>query len=172
MLLKRYFNKPEGCEPRRDTRGRLVNPPPLDRIEVLHTGVSADQHISTRVVDAGLAEGWISIGQGKLTLHAKPEALVFTIKRLPGYYCCHCGAALADAGQVLADGSTKGLAHVREEHPNATSPDPGNPSGYERINHYDLVLDAKQHKRYKADPKQAALMMSEARRQLRAKGGA
>jgi hypothetical protein len=86
MLLKRHYNKPDGWVKEVDEKGDCTNPPPLSHLEVKHTGTHPAQHFSTGLVAAGLAEGWMTIGPGKLILHGKPEDLVYTITRVPGEY--------------------------------------------------------------------------------------
>lgn len=100
MLMKRHLKTPEGwvkeINARDPVTGRLKNPklpegdcvnsPPLDYIEVYHTGTSPEQHFSTGLVMKGLAEGWMWIKDGILTLHAKPEDLHYKILRTPGDY--------------------------------------------------------------------------------------
>jgi len=164
MLLKRVYDKPEGWERKVNVRalggvalidptkpeGACLNPPPLSHIEVKHTGTSAAQNFSDRLVNAGLAEGWITLGKGKLVLHGKPEDLTYAVLRVPGYYCCHCKVALPDAGRIVAPGVTAGMQHVAEAHPDKESPDKGNPAGYCRLNHFECVLDTGQHEKFRA----------------------
>jgi len=164
MLLKRIYDKPEGWERRVNIRalggvaltdpmkpeGACLNPPPLSHIEIKHTGTSPEQNFSDRLVAAGLAEGWITLGKGKLVLHGKPEDLNYAVKRLPGYYCCHCRSALPDAGTIVAPGVTAGMQHVADAHSEKESPDPGNPAGYCRINYFECVLDSAQHEKFRA----------------------
>lgn len=102
---------------------------------------------SPRQVEEGLAQGWISVGGGKLTVHGSNDAeLVYSILRTPGRYCCHCLEPLS--------GEKEAKAHVADKHAEAEteslddgnpaeteSPDKGNPAGYERINFYDLELE-------------------------------
>ena len=80
MLLKRHYRK--------EASGVLCEPPLLDHVEVKHTGHSPAQHFSYGLVAAGLAEGWMSIKDGVLTLHAQPEDLHYQILRVPGKYSC------------------------------------------------------------------------------------
>jgi len=150
MLLKRIYRKPEGWEAKRDAKGNLLNPPPLDHIAVKHTGTHAEQNFSTQLVEAAVTEGWMTLGQGKLTVHGKPEDLVYKIRRAPGHYCCHCGMKLPDAAAFAAPGATNGMRHVADAHAGKKSPDAGNPAGYCRINHYECVLAAEQHKKFSA----------------------
>lgn len=78
MLLKRHYRK--------DATGALLDPPQVAHLEVKHTGTTAEQHFSTRLVAAGLAEGWLSIDGQTLTLKSEPDDLVYTILRVPGKY--------------------------------------------------------------------------------------
>lgn len=102
MRLKRHYKIPPGWERLVNVRdpetgtllnpakgeGDCLNPPPLDYLEVQHTGSSRAQHFSVDLVAAGLAEGWLSIKEGVLTLHGKPEDLRYMILRVPGKYAC------------------------------------------------------------------------------------
>lgn len=167
MRLKRTYKRVKGWQPvrnKRDEHGRLkdrtrpenaiLNPPPIDYITVEHTGANPEQNFTEKLVRAGLREGFLSISGNKLTLQAQPEDLKYTIKRHPGYYCCHCGMELPDAGVMETDedgketGRTLGLVHVEEQHEGAESPDPSNPSGYQRLDHYECILNAEQHERF------------------------
>jgi len=171
MLLKRIYQKPPGWEAKRNVRrteggprgqhagelidpskpeGELLNPPPIAHVEIRHTGTHAEQNFSTSLVEAAVADGWMTLGRGKLTVHGKPEDLVYTIKRGPGHYCCHCGERLPDAAAFVAPKVTGGMQHVAAVHAGEKSPDEGNPAGYCRLNHYECVLDAKQHEKFNA----------------------
>lgn len=145
MLLK--------CHYRRTPKGDLVSPPQLEHVEVKHTGTKPEQNFSEGLVVDGVADGLVTLGKGRLVLHVKPEDLFYTIKRGPGYYCCHCGVAIPDANAFVAvsylPGVTVGMQHVADAHGKAKSPDPGNPSGYCRLNHYETVLEAKQHEKFR-----------------------
>jgi hypothetical protein len=144
MMLKRFYKKPEGWVKQVNERGECVNAPPLDYVSVAHTGVSAEQHFSAGLINAAMAEGWCSISGDQLILHVHPEALVYTIKRAPGRWCCHCGEKLPDdALGELARG------HVARLHPATKSPDPNWPAGYGMTNAYECVLEQKQHEQFR-----------------------
>lgn len=151
MLLKRIYKMPDGWVKKTDEHGNCTNQPPLDYISVGHTGTHAEQNFSVNFVADGMAQGWLSISGDTLTLHAVPEDLHYRILRRPGRYCLHCAAQLPD--------DEKGLLarlHVSTEHPGIASPDPSNPAGYEKLNHFECVLDEKQHVRYrKKEPNRA-----------------
>jgi hypothetical protein len=78
MVLKRQYRK------RID--GSLQTPPVVSHMEIKHTGQSPEQHFSTRLVAAGLAEGWLVIEGSTLTLKAQPQDLIYQIRRTPGTY--------------------------------------------------------------------------------------
>lgn len=154
MLLKRAYRKsrgwiPEYNNPREDgtlpnphrAAGVLLNPPPLDQLQVLHTGLQEAQHFSERLVRKGQEEGWLTIDKGTLTIYAKPENLVYEIVRVPGRYSCYDGSKLPDD-----EGDTGRLARavIAERHAGQPSPDPAHPSGYYKINYYDCRLNAAQ----------------------------
>lgn len=149
MFIQRHFKKVAEGEP---GAGTLIQPPQIDRIEVLDTGTTPEHNFSERLVAQGFVQGFMTLSKGQITLHAQ-EDLKYTIKRAPGYYCCHCGAALVDANQMVEPGVTLGLKHVRTEHEGKPSPDPENPSGYCKLNHYETVLDSAQHAKLKFNPK-------------------
>lgn len=140
MLLKRHYEIPDGWEPERGPDGALLNPLPVAGLEIKHTGTHAEQRFSRRFVESGLAEGWVSLGKGLLTLHTLNEDLQFTITRMPGTHCCHCDAALP-----YDPSGASSRAHVETEHAGAASPDPSNPAGYCVTHAYECVLDEVQH---------------------------
>lgn len=113
-------------------------------VKVRDTGFSPGQNFSRRLVETALAEGWMSMGGGKLTLRASPEDLVYTVLRVPGVYCDLCGEKL-DAGGPTAQ------LHVSSKHPGEPRSDAW-PSGYAQINAYECVLGEVQHKKYRALP--------------------
>jgi len=118
MYLKRIFDKdaPKGSK--------------LDHIKVLRAGDR--QNFSTGMVELAVAEGWMALGGGKITLDTRPP-LGYRIVRAPGYYCCHCAVRLGDAAAARA--------HIEADHPGTISPDPFNRAGYERIHYYDCVKE-------------------------------
>lgn len=165
MLLKRHYRFPEGWQPKRNVRdpdtgklvdptqpeGELLNAPPVHRVSLKHSGVRAAQNFSTRLVEGGIAQGWITLGQGKLVMHTPDgeDDLEFTVERGPGYYSAFTHEPIADANRVVSAGLTLGMQFVQAKHPGEKSPDASNPSGYYRLNHYECVLNAVQHKKYR-----------------------
>jgi hypothetical protein len=56
-------------------------------VRVVHTGTSPEQNFSTRLVDAGVAQGWVSVSGDRLLMKTDAAPLAYTVKRPPGYYC-------------------------------------------------------------------------------------
>jgi hypothetical protein len=146
MLMKRHYKKPDGWVRVTDDKGECVNVPPLDYVEIQHTGRSQQQNLSGGMIELGLVEGWIDIDMnaGLLTVIAKPENLLYKIVRVPGRYCCYCGEKLGDdtSGEIAR-------GHVRRYHSSEVSPDTQNPAGYCMLNYYECMLNDKQHEKFK-----------------------
>ncbi len=135
MLLKRIYDHADPKAPK------------LAHIECRHSGTHAAQNFSRRLVEAAVSEGWMTLSRGKLTLHAKPEDLTYTIKRGPGHYCCHCGEKLE------SDATGAGArTHIAEKHAGSESPDKQWPHGYAVLNAYECVLNPAQHAKFRAYP--------------------
>lgn len=134
----------------------------LKYVELKHTGVKPEQNFSTSLIAQGMADGWISMDDKSITLGVKPEALKYSIKRKPGYYCCHDGKAIPVTAEAYGDPALAAVQCQQYLKANGfagkKSPDPSNPAGYERTHAYECVLDAKQHEKFKA--KQGAMAMS------------
>jgi hypothetical protein len=144
VVLKRFYKTPPGWEAIKNVHvdGKLIDPgrpvgeclnlPPLDYLVVIQANPHK-QTFSTRIVERGIREGWIMLAKDKIVLDVRPEALVYTIKRGPGHYCCHCG--------VKQDGERESRIHILSVHKDVVSPDKRNPSGYCRINAYECVRE-------------------------------
>lgn len=147
MLLKRIYKTPEGWEKKLDDKGECINPPPLEYVSLANTGVHPEQNFSIDLVTEGLTNGLMLIDDDVLTLDCHPEPLRYNIKRRPGRYCLHCGEKLGDdTGGALA------RLHVAEKHAGKTSPDASTPAGYVWLLHFECVLDAEQHEKYRVRP--------------------
>lgn len=140
MLLRRRY---EPIDPKKGREPANLKPA---GVSVRHTGVKATQNFSRQLVEKAIAEGWMSLGKGRLVLHAAEGDLDYEVKRMPGTYCCHCGEKLPE--------SKTAQAHVAEKHAGKTSPDRSNPSGYAVTHAYECVLDAGQQKTHGIEPAQ------------------
>lgn len=114
LVLKRLY----------DAKGAVTG------VEVKYAkAVGSEQHFSPRLIEGGIAEGWLSTDYTKkLTIDGENKELVYEILRRPGTYCCHCDKSVDD--------SPAGAAHVAAAHKGKKSPDPSNPSGFRRDNFY------------------------------------
>ena len=140
MLLKRLYNaakQPVG-------------------VVVKHTGIAPEQNFSTKMVARAMAEGWMVIEGDQLLLMSENGILRYTIKRVPGYYCVHNGQPMNISAAAYADGSLAAIEArsylASHGFAGVASPDPSKPAGYERINHYECVLDLDQHAKLRAIP--------------------
>lgn len=101
-------------------------------VEVLRVGGKGGlQHISPNIIEGGVSEGWLSMGDGRITIHAESGDVALKIVQRPGRYCCHCEEKLDDDARGEA-----ARAHVMTHHAGTESPDKQNPAGYCCINAY------------------------------------
>jgi len=118
MRLKRVFDR-SGAVP------KFVG------VNVLTAGPR--QNFSERVFNRGIAEGWLAVSKGRITVTAKNGDVVYRVVRGPGYYCCHDGAPMSDGKAAQK--------YIAEKFNGVRSPDPSNPSGYERLNWFECVKE-------------------------------
>ncbi len=111
--------------------------PPVSGIKILRAGPV--QRFTQNFVNGGLQEGWLSMGDGRLVLHAEPEALTYRIVRVPGAYCCHCDEPVE--GGLTPEAAARTMAYVAQTHPGEECPDPHHPAGYRQENCYTTVLE-------------------------------
>lgn len=114
-----------------------VTVPPVSGVRVLRAGKV--QRFTQNFLNGGLKEGWLSMGDGRITIADLSAPLTYQIVRVPGAYCCHCDEPVP-GGQSPAT-AAESLEHVSQAHPGITSPDPSNPSGYRVENCYTAVLE-------------------------------
>jgi hypothetical protein len=148
MELKRHYET--------DAEGKSLR---VSHVSVVHTGTSPQQNFSGRLVDAGLADGWLSISGTRLTIKTDAEPLGYAIVHPPGYYCCHDGKEIK-LSQRARDERLRDPTHAKLAAAEAraymekagfagkASPDPQNPAGYRVIDHYECKLDAEQHAKF------------------------
>ena len=120
MLLKRLYDMSD------------PDKPVVKGVEVLRA--KERQHFSPDLVAKAADQGWMEMAGGKIALNAENGTILYKIVRGPGYYCCHCGKHMSDGAVARA--------HIDKEHAKKTSPDPANPSGYERIHYFDCVKES------------------------------
>lgn len=122
----------------------VVSLPAISGLEVVHTGVHAEQNFSTSMITELIKTGIAQLDGDELIIQAAPEHLHYTIKRFPGRYCLHCSEKLPDD----ANGELARL-HIAMKHNGVPSPDESIPSGYEWLTGFECVLDEEQHESYK-----------------------
>ena len=135
MYLKRLY----------DDAGRVTS------VEIRHTGVSAEQNFSRRMVLQACSDGWMRLAGDHLIVVGEPEDLVYTIKRAPGYYCVSTGEriqvsqlaweqAVSQPAAVLASAEARawlaGAAKAAND--------------YEVTMAYECVLAERQHGKFRA----------------------
>lgn len=123
MYLKRLYKLRDDGELVRDEKGE----PTVIGVRVLTETKNGVQKFTPNLVEGGAAEGWLSVANGKITIHGENGDCVYAIKRPPGYYCCHCQKKLSDGA---------GQPHVTANHKDVVSLDRRNPSGYRKDNFY------------------------------------
>ncbi|KKK48470.1 hypothetical protein LCGC14_3144790 [marine sediment metagenome] len=105
------------------------DPPEIAYIEVKHCGDA--QNLNQGWVEKGIAEGWLAIADGKISIRTDDEPLVFVIRRGPGHYSCFDGSKL--------NGQDEAKAHVAQQ--DGESPDPQHPAGYVKQAYYQCVRE-------------------------------
>lgn len=103
--------------------------PVVSGVKVLRAGKA--QNFSPSFIEGGAAEGWLSMAQGRITIHGADGDIVYVIARAPGMYCAHCEQKLDGAGEAKT--------HIDSRHGGDKSPDPLNPAGYRVDNFYACV---------------------------------
>lgn len=133
MLMQRQYDKAGKCT----------------HVIVKHTGTDEAQNFSHRVVEGGIADGWIEVGEDYLQIKTDGEPLRYRLNRTPGYYCVSTGeripiSAMAWAsprrGELASREARTWLAKAGKE-----------PTDYEVTNAYECVLDADQHAQFKLE---------------------
>jgi hypothetical protein len=112
-------------------------------IDVKHTGHSAKQNFSTKLVHELLEAGMLTLDKD-LVLKTASADLRYKVLRRPGLYCCHCSYRPGD--------QLEARAHIKSKHFGVVSPDKQNPYGYAQLSHFECVLDTKQHEKFHAKP--------------------
>jgi len=125
LLKKKHYHDPNG-----------LKAPVVSGIIVKRLSADGKQRFSPKLVKTGQDEKWLTKTETTITIHDQGGDIVFTIRRVPGRYCCHCQEKLIDDATGEA-----ARAHVVTEHAREDSPDANNPSGYELLTYYDCDLE-------------------------------
>lgn len=139
MKLKRIFSK--------DDAG---NPTTVSHANVLEEPRNGRWNVSQRVINKGLTEGWLSIGDGMITLKTADGTpdIQYRITREPGHYCVYCGERLGSSKEGPAHVATHAgetLTTLTEagKLPEDCTPQMieqiNNPSGWGKFNHFVCV---------------------------------
>lgn len=130
MLMQKQYNKAGKCT----------------HVVVKHTGANAEQNFSHRVVEDGVADGWIEVGPDHLTIQTDDEPLRYTLKRTPGYYCTSSGERIPISAMAWASPRRGDLA--RREALVWLAKAGKAATDYEVTNAYECVLNNKQHNQF------------------------
>ena len=117
MFLKRIFTGEEG--------NRV-----FDHLKVISHNKT--QNFTQKFIDKGIEEGYVTLSKGNITIHAKPNDLVYKIVRMPGWYCCHDDKKM--------ESSEDAKRYLIRNFKGKKSPDSNNPSGYRKDNFYHCKL--------------------------------
>lgn len=101
----------------------------------------AVHHFAPKTVQAGLVEGWLSIGDGRIVVRTTKGDVAYRIAHGPGRaVCCKCGDTLDMEGQATSAGLVeRRLAHVGAC--DGKGEDPNNPAGYRVDLYWDCELE-------------------------------
>jgi hypothetical protein len=134
MMLKRLHNAAKQCV----------------GVQVLHTGTTPQQNFSMRLIEAGVEEGWAKLDKDKLTLKSEPEALVYALKRTPGYYCVSTGKPIPVSATAWARLLATGTGKLsRAEVLDWLAAQKKEPTDYALCVQYECELGAEQHAKFK-----------------------
>lgn len=107
----------------RDDSGRAM------QVRILRSGDA--WRPSTRVIEQGTAEGWLTLGGGAVTLHTPEGDVRFRIIHPPGRRCVQTGRPLGSEKEAREHATTVG----------SIGADPENLSGYINARYYDCVRE-------------------------------
>lgn len=135
MYLKRLY----------DDAGRVTS------VEIRHTGVSAEQNFSRRMVLQACSDGWMRLAGDQLIVVGEPEDLVYTIKRAPGYYCVSTGERIPVSQLAWEQAVSQPAAVIASGEARAWLSGAGKAANdYEVTMAYECVLVEQQHEKFRA----------------------
>ncbi len=142
MMLKRHYDPAslvDGQSPR------------VTHVEVIHTGLSADQNFDDGLIDGAVSAGWAQLSGDRLTLKTDGEPLRYTIKRTPGYFCKSTGERIPVSERAWARFRYGGDSAASQPEARAWLAAHGKqPNDYDIAVAYHCVLDTDQHDRFRA----------------------
>lgn len=130
MLMQRQYDKAGKCT----------------HVVVKHTGTTAAQNFSHRMVENGVADGWITLSDTHLHIQTDGDPLRYAIKRTPGYYCVSTGERIPVSAMAWASPRRGELASREARMWLATRGKAAN--DYEVTNAYECVLGDEQHAQF------------------------
>ena len=135
MYLKRLY----------DDAGRV------SRVEIRHTGLSAEQNFSRRLVLQACGDGWMRLTGDQIVVVGEPEDLVYTILRAPGYYCISTGERIPVSQLAWEQAVSQPAAVLAAAEARAWLAGAGLASNdYEVTMAYECVLAEQQHEKFRA----------------------
>lgn len=90
------------------------------------------QNFTQKFINRGMQDGFLTMSKGEIIIHAQPKDLTYKIVRVPGYYCCHDDAPVANEREARE--------YIEKNHKGKECDDPNNPSGYRKDNFYHCEL--------------------------------
>lgn len=115
-------------------------------VEVRHTGANPEQNFSHRLIEQGMADGWVTMVGGTLRMKADPEDLVYDLLREPGYYCKSTGEQIPVSARAWGSLNRGTLASIEAR---AWLRGKGlDERDYEVTNAYECVLSSEQHAKF------------------------
>lgn len=94
--------------------------------------LSGKQNFTQKFIGNATRDGYMSMSQGNIIIHAEDSDLTYKILRTPGYFCCHDNKPLGS--------QEEGRDYVKENFDGVESPDTNNPLGYRKDNFYACEL--------------------------------
>jgi hypothetical protein len=129
--------------------------PPVTHVSVRHTGHSAEQRFSDRLVDKGKREGWITASIDALAIKTDDGApdLQYKVTRRPGYFVKSSGAPIPISPEAWARFRWGGDSSESRPEALAWLAKHGlQPDDYDITTQWHCVLDDALHAKYRLVP--------------------
>ncbi len=117
-------------------------------VRILHGG--SRQRFTPHLLGQAEKEGWLKREGDRVIIQTENRKVVYRTLRIPGYYCCTCGAPLPGAEEAkmhvsqhpaVAPVQTWWQRFLGQPAPAPVIPDPQNPAGYRQDNFYECVRE-------------------------------